>query len=261
MASYLQNIVMSSERFVLKRLLKENQEMSNVLVIQHVQSEGLGLIAPLLRSRGLGHHIVRVDKGGRVPTSIAGYSALIVLGGPMGVYEGDVYPFINAELRLIKKAIKERRPVLGVCLGAQLLAKAAGAEVYKGEAKEIGWFNVSLTDQGRGDKLLLGLPDTFIVFQWHGDTFTTPPRAENLAGSDLFERQLIRVGANAYGIQFHLEVTEQMIKEWLAINAKEAALVKGVDPDRIVKEAVEHIERLHRNCRAMLTRFLRQIGR
>ncbi len=179
----------------------------------------------------------------------------------MGVYEDDVYPFIKAELRLIRSALAQRCPVLGICLGAQLLARAAGAQVYKGEAKEIGWFNVSLTAEGRGDKLLLGLPDAFIVFQWHGDTFTTPPRAVNLAGSELFERQLIRVGANAYGIQFHLEVDEPMIKEWLAINAKEVASVKGVDPDRIVKETVEHIERLHRNCRAVLARFLRQARR
>lgn len=234
--------------------------MSSVLVVQHVQSEGLGLIAPLLRSKGLGHHVVRVYKGERIPERLAGYSALIVLGGPMGVYEDDVYPFIKAELRLLRSALAERRPVLGVCLGAQLLAKAAGAQVYKGEAKEIGWFDVSLTAQGRGDKLFLGLPDTFTVFQWHGDTFTTPLGAANLAGSELFERQLIRVGVNAYGIQFHLEVTEPMIKDWLAINAKEVESVKGVDPDRIVKDAAMNMKELHRNCRAVLTRFLRQVG-
>lgn len=237
-----------------------DKAVSCVLVIQHVESEGLGLIAPLLRSRGLGSHVVRVYKGERIPERLAGYSALIVLGGPMGVYEDDVYPFIKAELRLIKSALEERLPVLGICLGAQLLAKAAGAQVYKGEAKEIGWFNVSLTTRGKGDKLLLGLPDAFTVFQWHGDTFTTPPGAACLASSELFERQLIRVGANAYGIQFHLEVTAPMIKEWLAINAKEVNAV-GVDHDRIVKEASEHIERLHRSCRAVLTRFLRQVGR
>lgn len=229
-----------------------------------MQSEGLGLIAPLLRSRGLGHHTVRVYKGERIPTGIAGYSALIVLGGPMGVYDDHVYPFIKAELRLIRSALAKRRPVLGVCLGAQLLAKAAGAQVYRGEAKEIGWFNVSLTAQGKDDKLLLGLPDTFTVFQWHGDTFTTPSCATNLAGSELFECQLIRVGANAYGIQFHLEVTVPMIKEWLAINAKEVQSVKGADhnwPDRIIKEAAMNMEQLHRNCRAVLTRFLRQVCR
>ncbi|HAG50530.1 MAG TPA: GMP synthase, partial [Deltaproteobacteria bacterium] len=142
--------------------------MARVLVLQHVASEGLGLIAKSLRQKGLGADFIKIYRNERVPNNIQGYDGLIVLGGPMGVYEEDIFPFIKDEISLIKNALRNDIPILGICLGAQLLAKAAGADVYKGKKKEIGWYKVELTEAGKSDGLFIGLPDEFIVFQWHG---------------------------------------------------------------------------------------------
>ncbi len=235
--------------------------MRKCLVIQHVKCEGLGIIAPLMFSAGIAPEFVRVYKGDKVPREISTYSALIVLGGPMGVYEEDVYPFIKDELKLIESALKDSTPTLGVCLGSQLLAKAAGARVYKGKKKEIGWYDVALTKEGLSDGLLLGLPNTMRVFQWHGDTFDVPVGAVNLASSADFPNQLIKVGRAAYGVQFHLEVTEAMIKDWIEVNSGELKSLKGeIDPEGILKETPGHIVGLHRHGAAFAKRFLRLAG-
>lgn len=233
--------------------------MGKVLVIRHAAHEGLGIIGRELE-KDFGIEFLDSYKGGRVPRSIEGYDALIVMGGPMGVYEGEKHPFIKGELKLIEAALKGRVPTLGICLGSQLLAKAAGAKVYKGVEKEIGWYKTVLTEDGVDDGLFRGLPDEFTVFQWHGDTFDVPPGAVNLASSDLFPNQAIKVGPNAYGIQFHLEVTERMISEWVDINRDELAALRGkIDPEAIIKETPANIDSLHKVGCAVVTRFLRLI--
>jgi GMP synthase-like glutamine amidotransferase len=236
--------------------------MSRILVLQHVKSEGLGIIGKALRQRGIAVDFLKIFKGDRISKSINGYDGLIVLGGPMGVYEEDVYPFIKDEITLIKNALKNNVPVLGICLGAQLLAKAAGADVYKGKKKEIGWYKVELTDEGKRDGLFIGLPDEFTVFQWHGDTFdlgtdlkSVPSKC--LALSELFPHQIIKVGKNAYGLQFHLEVTEEMIREWIDVNDKELLSVKSyINPKKILKDTPEHIETIHKYGEIVFLRFL-----
>lgn len=234
--------------------------MARVLVIQHVAHEGLGIIGPALFRAGIEVEFLKIYDNAVIPRTIDGYSALIVLGGPMGVYETDVYPFIEKEVRLISSALRMRLPILGVCLGAQLLAKAAGAKVYKGSAKEIGWYDVELTEEGSDDMLFLGMPYRFNVFQWHGDTFDVPRGGVRLASSGLFPNQVIKVGANAYGFQFHLEVTEEMVKEWIAVNRDELNALKGkIDPDAIVRETPARIVDLHRYGTGVVARFLRLI--
>ncbi len=235
--------------------------MSNCLVIQHVACEGLGTIGPELKRYGFGADFIRIFKNDTVPRAFPrGCSALIILGGPMGVYEDGVYPFIKDELNLIESALKEDVPIFGVCLGSQMIAKAAGAAVYKGKAKEIGWYKARLTQEGMNDNLFLGMPEEFTVFQWHGDTFDLPKGAANLVSSKLFENQAIRVGKNAYGLQFHLEVTEKMIFEWIKTNAGELKAMKGViDPEEIIKETPNRIEALKRHGVAVISRFLRMV--
>jgi len=229
--------------------------MSRVLVIQQVPHEGLGTIAGALKGRH-GIDIVRVYKE-RVPRSIDGYSALVVMGGPMGVYEEDRFPFIRDEIALIELAMKKDLPTFGVCLGSQLIARAAGARVYKGKAKEIGWYDVSLTPEGKADPLLLGLPSTFEVFQWHGDTFDVPAGGVLLASSALFPHQAIRVGS-AYGFQFHLEVTSEMVRDWLEVNSDEVAGLKGaIDPRAIIEKTPGAMPGLHAAGGAVLARFFR----
>ena len=245
--------------------------MARVLVLQHVASEGLGLIAKSLRQKGLGADFIKIYRNERVPNNIQGYDGLIVLGGPMGVYEEDIFPFIKDEISLIKNALRNDIPILGICLGAQLLAKAAGADVYKGKKKEIGWYKVELTEAGKSDGLFIGLPDEFIVFQWHGDTFdlgTPPPLSPSmrgtgggvpskcLASSELFANQIIKVGKNAYGLQFHLEVTEEMIRDWIDVNDKELSSVKSyIHPEEIIKDTPKHINTIHKFGDAVFSKF------
>ena len=240
--------------------------MARVLVLQHVESEGLGVIGKTLKQRGIGSHFIKVFRGESLPKNLHGYAGLIVLGGPMGVYEEEIYPFIKDEIALIKSAVKEEIPVLGICLGSQMLAKAAGADVYKGKKKEIGWYDVQLTDEGKRDRLFIGLPDRFIVFQWHGDTFDMGTDLKSvpnkcLASSELFPHQIIKVGKNAYGLQFHLEVTEKMVMEWIDVNDKELLSVKSyIDPKQILKDTSAYIETVHRYGEVVFNRFLNLIA-
>ena len=231
-----------------------------VLVVQHVENEGLGIIKDGLKRSGLVPEHVRVYKGERIPASVAGYSALIILGGPMGVYEEDKYPFIKDELGLIESAYKEDFPVLGVCLGSQMMAKAAGAPVYRGKTKEIGFYRITVTDDGERDGLLLGLPPEMTVFQWHGDTFDVPERARNLASSKMFPNQLIRVGRRAYGFQFHFEVTEEMVRGFIDAGRDELAELKGkIDPKKILMETPEKIPEIIGWGSTIIKRFLRLV--
>lgn len=231
--------------------------MKKVLVLQNVEHEGLGMLARLLKGRGLTPEHVRLYLGEEVPRTVDGYSAIIVLGGPMGVYEEDIYPFIRDEIVFIQQAMKECVPTLGICLGAQLIAKAAGATISSGKKKEIGWYPLRLTDEGREDPLMKCLPDPLPVFQWHGDTFDIPEGAINLASSELFPNQAIRVGRSAYGLQFHLEVTEDMVREWLEVNRGELeGLNEYIDPEAILKETPHVLPALNSFGSLFFQRFL-----
>ncbi|MBZ0221042.1 MAG: gamma-glutamyl-gamma-aminobutyrate hydrolase family protein [Candidatus Methylomirabilis sp.] len=229
--------------------------MKRALVITHVAHEGLGTFRRPLERNFI---VERLDmhRGAVLPPRIDGFDALIVMGGPMGVYEEEKYPFMKKELRLIESALKKRVPVLGVCLGAQLLARASGARVYKGSAKEIGWHRVALEDEAIFDRLFMGFPDEFTVFQWHGDTFDVPHGAVRLASSGLFPNQVIKVGPNAYGVQFHFEVTDEMVREWLGINRDEVAEAR-VDAGAVLKETPSMIGEVNMLGNNLFSRFLR----
>ncbi len=152
-------------------------------------------------------------RGESLPETSADFFGLIVMGGPMSVYEADRYPFLTREQRLIRQAIAAQQPVLGICLGAQLIAGALGAEVFPGSEKEIGWYPVEVTNPE--DELAAGLPSPFMAFHWHGDTFDLPAGALRLFRSRLYENQGFRWGANVYAFQFHFEVSGAMVEDWL----------------------------------------------
>lgn len=182
-----------------------------VIAFRHVPFEGLGLIQPALEERGIEVELVDLSQGGP-PPDVAGATGLIFLGGPMSV--NDDLPWLPVEMQYIRQAAERGQPVLGVCLGAQLIARALGAKVYRNPVKEIGWFEVCLTDAGRRDPLLSSLDDRETVLQWHGETFDLPPGAEWLAYSEACRHQAYRVGSNIYGLQFHLEVTPKIVADW-----------------------------------------------
>lgn len=189
-----------------------------VLIIKHETTEGPGTIGEYLLANGLASRTIEAGSGEPLPTSLAGVSAVVSLGGPMNVYEEEKYPFLADEDRLIKKVLAGKIPFLGVCLGAQLLAKAAGGRVYPAPQKEIGWSKVTLTAAAAGDPVFAGSPPTLDVFQWHGDTFDLPPGGMLLAGGEIVANQAFKFGA-AYGFQFHVEVDEPLLQSWFKTGA------------------------------------------
>lgn len=191
-----------------------------VLVIQHVAAEGPGLIGDALRSRGVAVEIVRVDRGDQVPLSLEA-TGLVVMGGPMGVYQADRYPHLRKEIQLIERAIRQDRPVLGICLGSQLLAAALGARVYPAGAKEIGWYDTSLLPSASEDALFRGVDARFPALHWHGDAFDLPNGAVPLAASELTPVQAFRAGRTAYGLLFHLEADRSQVEEMCDLFAGE----------------------------------------
>lgn len=170
-------------------------------------------MAPVVEQRGLSLHIVHVGRDGPLP-DVTPYRGLVVLGGPMNVDEEERYPFLRDEVRALQQASSLGVPILGICLGAQLLAKALGARVYPAKAKEIGFFRVQLTEEGGRDPLFRTQGRFMTVFQWHGDTFDLPRDAVTLASSSVCPQQAFRYGRGAYGLQFHLEVTPGMVASW-----------------------------------------------
>lgn len=182
-----------------------------VIALQHTSCETPGTIEDALTGAQIEVRTVRIYAGETVPRSLDSAAGLVVMGGPMGVYEHDRFPFLRDELRLIEQALKDSVPVLGVCLGSQLLANALGAPVRKGPRKEIGWHRVFLEATAVYDALFRSAPLEFDAFHWHGDVFDLPVGAVRLARSSLTECQAFRHGADAYGILFHLEVTPATI--------------------------------------------------
>jgi len=186
--------------------------MAKIWVIQHHQVENLGNIAEALEGAALAWQYIRTFEGQPVPKDMKGAGGLILMGGPQGVYEADEAPYLKDEMRLIESALKDNRPVLGVCLGSQLLAAALGAKVYQGARREIGWYPVRLTSEARNDRLLNGVPEQFTAFHWHGDIFDLPHDSVTLASSEISPIQAFRYGDKAYGFLCHLEVTEASVQ-------------------------------------------------
>lgn len=206
-----------------------------VIIIKHIGIEGPGTIADFLDNNNIPYKIIDIFDGESLPNSISDVSAVVVLGGPMNVYEEGKYPFLKEEDKFLREVIKKDIPTLGFCLGAQLIAKAKDAAVRRNPEKEIGWFKVALTNNGSNDPLFKGFSREIDVFQWHGDTFEIPDGALKLAESEICQNQAFRVGNNVYGLQFHVEVTGDMIQQWIDAYEEELESLKGlVDPDKII---------------------------
>ncbi len=200
------------------------------LVVQHHEVEAPARLGEALDRAGCLAQVVRVDLGQELPEGLDGHDALVVMGGPMSAISDDGFPTRDAEVALLREALVQEIPVVGFCLGAQLLAAAGGAEVRAGSGPEIGWAPVRIEPGAAGDPVLgesLVSGDQPTVLHWHGETFDLPSRAVHLASSANYRNQAFRIGPCAWGFQFHLEVDEASVAGFLSAFPAEAAMAPG----------------------------------
>lgn len=187
--------------------------MKKALVIMHVESEGPGSLGEFLQSYGFRLQTVKLYKEEKLPRNVQKFDAIVSMGGHMSVHDEKLYPFLKDEKEFLRRAVDKNIPILGICLGAQMIAHACGASIEKSSENEVGWKEVFVTNEGRRDILFQGLPDTLQVFQWHEDTFDMPHGGTLLAIGKECPHQAFRY-RNAYGLQFHIEVTQYILTEW-----------------------------------------------
>ena len=232
-----------------------------ILVFQHVPFEPLGTLDPLLKASGFR---IRYVNFGREPESrpaLEKYAALIVLGGPMNSDQIDSYPNLITEVEIIREALHRDMSILGICLGAQLLAKAVGGSVARNPTREIGWHDVELTESGTTDPVLSSFAPRQQVFQWHEDGITLPPEAVHLASSPASAVQAFRHGKHAYGFQFHLEASEPLIERWLSVPDHQDVLYEEegrVSAAAIREQTSESIGPLQDLSRSTFSRWIEQ---
>jgi GMP synthase (glutamine-hydrolysing) len=227
-----------------------------ILFLKHIGIEGPETICDFFKKKKFQMKELELQKGDPLPSDLKNIEAVVSLGGPMNVYEEEKYPFLAAEDKFIKKVLKEEIPFLGVCLGSQLLSKAAGSSVGKSPVKEVGFFGVDLTKQGEHDPLFHGLKNKFEVYQWHEDMFEIPKNGKLLASSPNCPHQAFRYGRNAYGLQFHVEITDKTIIDWTDEYFKSGdAFLLGKRND-MLKRYQEIKETFHKNSDTIYENFL-----
>jgi GMP synthase-like glutamine amidotransferase len=187
--------------------------MNPVLIITHVDHEGPGYLAEVLARRAIPYRVISIDRGDTIPERPHGLGGLVSMGGPMSV--NDPLPWIARELSLLRAAVDAGLPVLGHCLGGQLISKALGGAVTRNRIKEIGWFDVQASDGGAASPWLRDLPRAFTAFHWHGETFSIPPGGTRLLENANCENQAFALGS-ALALQCHIEMTEALVHDWIA---------------------------------------------
>ena len=230
-----------------------------ILVFQHVPYEPLGTLDPLLKSAGFRIRYVNFGRDATVRPQLDGYAALIVLGGPMNCDQINSYPNLKTEVDILREAVDRNMSVLGICLGAQLLAKALGGSVVPNATREIGWYDVELTEAGAVDPVLSTFASNQRVFQWHEDGIELPAEAVHLASSPASAVQAFRHGEHAYGLQFHLEVDEPLIERWLTVPDNQATLTAEqgrINPDAIRAQTTAAIDDLEALSRRTFSRWI-----
>jgi len=237
--------------------------MSRIMVFQHVAAEPLGTLDRLIRERGHRVKFVNFERQPDARPKLDRYRGLIVLGGPMNVEDRATRAHLQTEIEVIGEALAAGKPVLGICLGAQLLAHALGATVRRHEVSEIGWYDLSLTEAGHADPIFAALGARTPVFQWHGYTFDLPRDAAHLASTSTCSNQAFRHGSNAYGFQFHLEMDQPLIERWLNLPAYRDDLIAaglGRDADAIRADTLPRIKAMQSRAHAVFNNFLDLIG-
>ena len=229
-----------------------------VLVLQHIACEPPGVYEDVLRERGAGIERVELDEGEPLPDGRE-IDAIVCMGGPMSATDDSTLPWLTAEKTYIADAVRDGVPFWGVCLGVQLLAASLGARVYAGAAPEVGVLPVELTEEGRSDRVFSALPSDFMTLQWHGDTFDLPAGAARLVGSPAYPNQAFRYGDAAYGVQFHVEVSPELAREWADVPEYAEALERVLGPGALadlIGRVEEHAAEMTRNAKTLFQRWL-----
>lgn len=241
-------------------MLQEGQlrrHSRSAVAVRHIGFEDLGLLGPILDEAGFRVTYCDAPVADLSDLAIAAADLLIVLGGPIGVYEAVAYPFLTAEINLLERRLRDDQPTLGICLGGQLMAAALGARVFAGSVKEIGWGDVALTAEGRASCLAPLGADGTKVLHWHGDTFDLPDGARRLASSAAYENQAFAHGRRALALQFHVEADPCGLEHWYVGHTVElAAAGIAVPALRAATHALAGM--LPAQARAIFTDWLRQ---
>jgi GMP synthase (glutamine-hydrolysing) len=199
------------------------QHRRSAVALRHVAFEDLGLLAPVMEREGWDVSFCEAAVDDLHHDSVRNANLLVVLGGPIGAYETDAYPFLKSEIALIEYRLLRDMPTLGICLGSQLMAKALGSQVFAGPVKEIGWGRIALTTEGVASCLNPLRAADAVVLHWHGDSFDLPAGARRLASNEHYENQAFAYGRNALALQFHLEADPRQLEEWYVGHAVELA--------------------------------------
>jgi GMP synthase (glutamine-hydrolysing) len=226
----------------------------DVLVLQHIACEPPGVYENVLHEQGAILTRVEVDAGDELP-DWREFDAIVAMGGPMSANDDAELPWLREEKAFVAEAVRAGKPFWGACLGVQLLAASLGARVYAGELPEVGVLPVELTDEGRRDPVFSALPPAVPALQWHGDTFDLPEGAVRLAGSEAYPNQAFRF-ENAYGVQFHLEVSREMAREWLDVPAYASALERTIGRETMLDAVDENADEMLAYGRTLFERWL-----
>ena len=232
--------------------------MKRVLTIINIMDDPTGYVGEILEDHNIAYDVIDASSQSVPDPTI--YSAMIVFGGPQNANEDEKYPYFLQEKAALRVAVEQDIPVLGICLGGQMLASVLGGTVKKHTITEIGFSEIQCTDEGKHDPLYEGLAGHQLVYQWHEDTFAIPPGAVRLATSEKTENQAFRYGRNAYGIQYHVELTPAMLDTWLQEPSLKEEIVNAVgnsEYERIMSERPQYFALYQEHTRVMFENFLR----
>ncbi len=230
--------------------------MKKAFVLRHVAFEDLGSFESVLAHHEYEIHSFEAGMDNFAEIDPLEPDLLIVLGGPIGVYQAADYPFLKDEINLLEKRLHQDLPTLGICLGSQLMASALGARVYPGHSNEIGWLPLMLTEEGKQSCLVEMAPENTPVLHWHGDTFDLPKDAVRLASTQLFENQAFAWGKNCLALQFHVEVTQYGLERWFIGHTSEISATPDISVSQLRSDTKQYVSNYETSGIACLTRWL-----
>lgn len=235
-----------------------------VNVIRHLAFENLASLAPVLQAKGYQINYIEaadfaLTPGDLIRTGVLSDDLLIILGGPISVNDGAEFPFIEAEIALLKQRIAADKPTLGICLGAQLIARAMGAEVYPGEEVEIGWYDLKLTAAGEQSALRYLNAEHCSMFHWHGEGFDLPNEATRLASSEKFPNQAFSFADNILALQFHPEITQRVMEQWFIGHIGAITQTDGISVAQLRQQTHQYANRLEVQSELFFNSWLNKV--